>query len=119
MMWRSYPITAAGPRWIFTTFPLGPSGRTPAIASYSLFNARSYSPGQNGQYTRPARHLSRKIRNHFNTMHHEAEKRLAACELYLNRLPRSVQPAGARALPVRGEFYSFGNGDATGGQFVH
>lgn len=34
---RSSPITAAGPRWIRTTFPIGPGNtRTPAIATYSL-----------------------------------------------------------------------------------
>jgi len=37
LLWRSYPITAAGPRWNVTTFPLAVRfTRTPVIASYSL-----------------------------------------------------------------------------------
>ena len=74
MLWRSYPITAAGPRWIFTTFPLGPSGRTPAIASYSLFNAGLNNLGQRKRYNRPVGHVSRKIRNLFDNTQNGAGK---------------------------------------------
>ena len=44
LLWRSYPITAAGPRWILTTFPcVAPACDT---GHRVLFNCQNRQPGQ-------------------------------------------------------------------------
>ncbi len=41
---RSSPITAAGPRWIFTTFPLTSAEADTEIANYSIVKVQDFSP---------------------------------------------------------------------------